>query len=160
MVNDSNLLYFYTFNDTDLQNGYYKNQITNNYDLLTSASFSLNGTLKIGSRIMNSSISLGSFVSIGVWFKSTNNFGMPYFLNDADRLGEDISIYLNNNTMYLRSIGSKGNVFIQTITNNTWYNVVYVNDNGNWYIYVNGYIVKTYLNYGKGRNLGEEIFYL
>ena len=148
LVVDTNLKYFYTFNNSDLQNGYLKNQANNQYDLqIISGSVNdvFNGTSLNSSIIQNSSFTSSGNYSIGCWFISTNTaIGQILFLLSSDNTYTNgISMYIASGTIFVRDGGTTSlngnNNIIQSVNSNTWYHIVYVNSGGTiWYVYING----------------------
>ena len=101
LIIDSNLLFFYTFDENDLQNNYLKNQANNQYDLLIRGGDDLiDGTLNLpstGSALngatFNKTFTLNSSgFTIGLWIYLRNPEGAPWiFVSGAPSNG-----YKNN----------------------------------------------------------------
>ena len=95
MIYDSNLLYFYTFDNNDLSGNYLKNIATNQYDLLIDTEVTIDGTLNIpstsdtiGASITSNYTLNSSSITIGLWFKPI----LPF--NSFSRIFSLIPIFL------------------------------------------------------------------
>lgn len=153
---DPKLLYFYTFNNSDLSGNTLKNQANNQYDL-TINSGSTNGTFT-GAPLkgtISSSFSLTSAgYSIGCWFSvlpspndvlfsfasdTTNNTSTYFYVSTISNV---ISLYVRD-AINASNINGSNNLIFSGIVANQLYHIVYVNKGTTWEIYRNGTLLST-----------------
>ena len=161
LIVDSNLLHFYTFNNSDLQNGYLKNQANNQYDLLIESNVVIDGTLNIpyltsdsvASKI-TSQIIFNTNFSIGGWIYLENLGGSRIFFTSNDSTQNDSLqiLYDSQGRIYLSISNFISGTIVYTqisttyiISINTWNFFTWVVEGTTWTFYYNGNKT-TYLN--------------
>ena len=162
LIVDSNLLYFYTFNNSDLSGGYLKNQATNNYDLLIESNVIVDGTLNIpyltsdsvASKI-TSQIIFNTNFSIGGWIYLENLGGSRiFFTSNGSTQNDSLQIFYDSQgrifLLISNFISGTGIVYTQIATTyiisiNAWNFFTWVVEGTTWTFYYNGNKT-TYLN--------------
>ena len=155
LVVDSNLKYFYTFNNSDLSGNYLKNQATGNYDLLINSGVNVDETLNVpntlsfGASQTTLSSPLTSF-HVGFWFNlnavSTGNVHILMTLTSSPTTfsANSLTIVYNNALtlrLYINGVQQSPSPSLGALLPGIWYFLSWKIQGTTWTFYLNN--VKT-----------------